>query len=310
MLRNVQGASSLFAALLAAAFLLPAPRARAEDAEARAWRMNVPQFELRDASIVESFRALAARSRALDPAHEGINFAWPDGLPTDVRLNLHLVNVPLREAARYVARLAGMRLAPREYALLFLPDDDLLPNVPPPPSFSAAARTAAELILPRVEFRDATLPAALAFLEAAARAVDPRKTGVNVVLDIPPELRDTRITLSLTNLPFGEALRYAATQANLVVVEESYALVVTLPDGTQPPRPDQQPLPGEPASPDMSQWKSRLDKRTQAASPGAARDLSGDIQPEKSGYIPRRSMGGFPSSLDPNNQLDTNGRAK
>jgi hypothetical protein len=309
--RDVKSLSFPFAALIAIGFLIPPPRALAEDAEARAWRINVPQFELREASIEESIRALAARSRTLDPAHEGVNFVWPAILPADTRLTLRLVNVPLHEVARYVARLAGMRLTPRQHALILLPDDDA--SAPAASRFSAAGRTAGELILARVEFRDATLPAALAYLATSARSADPRKMGVNIVVDIPPEMRDTRITLSLTSVPFGEALRYAATLANLIVVEEPYALIVTTPDAKRTPAPSDPPLAGEQNSPGagpLGQWENPLGQRPEAASRNAARDLNGDIQPEKSGYIPLRSMGGWPLPLDPGNHSDTDSRGK
>ena len=70
---------------------------------------------------------------------------------------------------------------------------------------------------------------ALDFLASRGRALDPKKQGVNIVLDAPVEYRDAKITLSLQNVPLGEALRYAAQLANLVVVEEPYALVLTTP---------------------------------------------------------------------------------
>jgi hypothetical protein len=299
-------------ALLLVVLLFPRGKTLAEDAEAIAWRITVPHFELRDASIEDSIRALAAKSRSLDPAHVGVNFVWPGSLSKTAQLNLCLNNIPLREVARYVGRLAGLRLMSQPHALIFVPEDEH--RVPVAARFSPAADAADQLMLARVEFRDATLLAAIDYLTAAARSVDPHKQGVNVVLDVPSETRDARVTLSLTNLPFGEALRYVAEQANLIVVEETYALVVTTPDSRKTSvRPAAQTLPGgigqraAPAGP----WPNPLAKPAEATTKGyVSRALDGEIQPEKSGFIPIRTMGGWPVAVDPWIKLSTDGQAK
>jgi hypothetical protein len=298
----------VFAAAMAVLCLLSARGTAAEDAGTKAWRTVIPLFELREATVEESIRALTRRGCDLDPAHVGVNFVRPPKLPTDKRLTLRLANVPLYEVARYVGQLSGLRLVVQQHALVFVPENGQ--PAPAKPRFSQPAAKAAEIILPRVEMRDATLPAALAYLERLARAADSRKVGVNVVLDVPAEVREKAITLSLSNVPFGEALRYAAGLANLVVVEESYALVVTLPPQkpSVPKLPDQgeqRPLasPKEPANP--------LAESAEAVSPGSAyRDMNGDLQPRKAGYIPRRSMGGWPLPMDPRNRLGADERVR
>jgi hypothetical protein len=278
----------------------------AQDVEAKSWRMPVGRFELRDASIEESIRALADRSRALDPTHEGINFVRFTNAPTDTQINLRLSNIPLHEAARYVARLAGMRLAVGQHALLFVPDPDA--HSVPDGRVSAAGQIASGIIIPRVEFRNATLAAALRRLEDIARAADRGKLGFNIVLDVPPAQRETPITLSLANVPAREALRYVADLADLVVIEEPYALVVTT-SGARPAPADPAPAlaDGQPSGLDaLAQSRTRLDAQAQPATNNTYRDLNGNLQPEKSGYVPQRSMGGWPMAIDPNNGIGAN----
>ena len=295
---------TIFAPLTALLILAPMPNTRAENVESKAWRTTIPLFELRDASIDESIRALGARSRDLDPSHIGVNFVWPPSLPTDTRLNLRLANVPLYEAARYVGRLAGLRLDSDAHALIFTPD--LGRNTPSKPRFSPAARAAQGLLLPRIEFRDATLGSAITQLGKAARAVDPAQAGVNVVLDIPPETYQRPITLSLTAVPLSEALRYAAELADLMVIEEPYALVVTTrKPSTSPLAPARN---GSEARPYQQAWTPLSKPPEPVTNGGAMRDLEGDIQPDRSGYVGRRSMGGWPLALDPWNQLGSNCR--
>lgn len=93
------------------------------------------------------------------------------------------------------------------------------------PQESAALKQAREIILPKVELREASLVEAVDFLRAKAAEATPDKVQVNVVLK-PGVRTDAMITLSLTNVSFIEALRYAATLANNVLVAEPEALVI------------------------------------------------------------------------------------
>jgi hypothetical protein len=291
--------------------LMPEQKARCENAESKAWQITVPRLELRDASIEESIRALAAKSRVLDPAHEGVNFVWPASLDPAARLNLRLVNVPLCQAARYLARLAGMRLIPQQHAFVFALDEG--GKRPAEYRFSLASATAAEVMLPGVEFKGVALQRVLEDLANAARSVDPRKMGVNVVIDAPPETRSRRITLSLGPVPFGEALHYAASLADLVVIEEPYALVITAPHSKPKLRANNHSLiaqaPASGSSGLPSPWTNRSIEPGAAGQRFVERGLAGEIKPEMSGYVAHRSMGGWPIEMDPKNKLGPESRA-
>ena len=104
------------------------------------------------------------------------------------------------------------------------------------------------IIIPRVDFRDATVRQAVSFLQQRSRdldavEVDPESRGVNIVVKLPavPALAPTtlqgeeetaspapavdgRITLNLSNVPLYEALRYVATLAGLKVKVEPFAV--------------------------------------------------------------------------------------
>jgi general secretion pathway protein D len=105
------------------------------------------------------------------------------------------------------------------------------------------------IIIPRVDFRDATIRQAVTFLQQRSRDLDttessPDQRGVNIFLKLPapgtmitppagefdeasPEAApsaDNRITLNLSNVPLYEALRYVATLAGLKVKVEPFAV--------------------------------------------------------------------------------------
>jgi len=107
------------------------------------------------------------------------------------------------------------------------------------------------IVIPRVDFRDATIRQAISFLQQRSRDLDttesdPERRGVNIVLKLPstpapvpaalqvegesPVLptysADSRITLNLTNVPLYEALRYVATLAGLKVKVEPFAVSI------------------------------------------------------------------------------------
>ncbi len=115
----------------------------------------------------------------------------------------------------------------------------------------------ARITVPRLEFKDATIREAIDFLKEKSRELDatepdPTRRGVNIVLKIDsassasaapaaiPGLEadplaapagaapsaESRITLSLTNIPLGEALKYVANLANLKVKVEQYAVAI------------------------------------------------------------------------------------
>ena len=83
----------------------------------------------------------------------------------------------------------------------------------------------AAMVLPKVDFRQVALGEALESLRQQCARLYPQSAPVSFVL---PEasLASTPITLSLTNVPLTEALRYAADLARANVAYEPYAIVI------------------------------------------------------------------------------------
>jgi hypothetical protein len=85
----------------------------------------------------------------------------------------------------------------------------------------------ATIIIPKVEFREATLGSTLDFLKQQVAKQTDGKVAVNFVLQIPDEQAKTQgVTLSLTNIPFTEVLRYLGTLTNTTFAFEKYAIAV------------------------------------------------------------------------------------
>jgi general secretion pathway protein D len=99
----------------------------------------------------------------------------------------------------------------------------------------SVSRKLEEIRIPSINFRDATVREAIDFIKQRSVALDteesdPNRKGINIVLKLDPTLAGadagTRITLALTDVPLGEALRYIATAANLKIKVEPYAVAI------------------------------------------------------------------------------------
>jgi len=107
-----------------------------------------------------------------------------------------------------------------------------------------------QLIIPKLEFREATFTAALDFLKRKATELSGGKQSVNFVVQVAPESQNTPVTLNLQNIPFTEALRYIAELAGAKVEYQKFAIVIRGPGGasTASTTPDQSGSPA-PATP-------------------------------------------------------------
>lgn len=96
------------------------------------------------------------------------------------------------------------------------------------------------IIIPSLNFRDATIREAIDFLKQKSAELDtsesdPSQRGVNIVLKLDDAggegagVAPSNITLNLSNIPLSEALRYVAQQANLKVKVESFAVAIVPP---------------------------------------------------------------------------------
>src|SRR5262245_42021859 len=76
------------------------------------------------------------------------------------------------------------------------------------PGGSSIQKQLEGLIVPKIEFKEATLDSVLDFLKQTATKVSNGKTEVNFVKQLTEEQAKAKVTLSLTNVPMSEVLRY------------------------------------------------------------------------------------------------------
>ena len=91
----------------------------------------------------------------------------------------------------------------------------------------AVEKKLAAIIIPNLEFKDATLRETLDFLRKKVNDMPNNQQPVNFVMQLPDEQAATaKVTLNLTNIPFTEALRYIGGLAGVSFAYDKYAITV------------------------------------------------------------------------------------
>lgn len=81
--------------------------------------------------------------------------------------------------------------------------------------------------MPKVEFQQATIVEILELLRLRSRDLDPQGKGVDFVLNVPDDSRQRQITLTLTDVPLEEVLRYVCEAASVSYRIEEHAVMIS-----------------------------------------------------------------------------------
>jgi hypothetical protein len=129
---------------------------------------------------------------------------------------------------------------------LFAQNVAVQPNsVPPAAPKSAVLEKAEKIILPKIEFSDATIRDVVAALATKSRELDPEGKGVKFFVTLPPT-DTTTISVSLENVPLTEAVKYVAQLVGLEVDAIGDEIVLRQPKGKAAAM--QEPAAGTPAA--------------------------------------------------------------
>ncbi len=97
------------------------------------------------------------------------------------------------------------------------------------------------IIIPKINFRDATFDSTLKYMSQQVEAVTKGQATANFVPQLPPEQMSQTVSLTLQNVPFPIALKYLGEVARVRFSIEKYAITVKplAPTATPPdPGPD------------------------------------------------------------------------
>jgi hypothetical protein len=122
-----------------------------------------------------------------------------------------------RTAIMYLRRIAAEQAAD--------PSSRTAPN--------ATQAALAQVILPKIELREASLGEVLEFLRQKGNQIADGKVAINFVAQLDEAQKAAKITLNLQNVPFTEALRYVGELGGVEFAYERFAIVVK-PKGSAP----------------------------------------------------------------------------
>ncbi len=97
---------------------------------------------------------------------------------------------------------------------------------PPFPELTPASAAAAQLIVPDLQLRDATVAEAVASLRQKSVEIDLGKRGVEFILKLPPQSAALKLNISLTGYPVHVAARRIAELADLDLRTEADAFIL------------------------------------------------------------------------------------
>ncbi len=204
----------------------PRPAAQPSAAAEKAKRITVARVDFQEAPLEDVVEFLKDESRELDPEKKGVNILLHAPPATRAaKITLQLRDVPLFDAVRYTADIAGLKLTAGENVLLLSPAKvPAVGTLPSAARSSVAGEKARRIVVPLLDFKDAPLNDVLAFLDDQDRELDPDKKGVNILLQAPPGAKLPTITLNLRNIPLLEALGYIAQLADCELAVDDHAL--------------------------------------------------------------------------------------
>ena len=90
----------------------------------------------------------------------------------------------------------------------------------------AETTKASKIIVPRLNFRQATVDEGLSFLLKKSRELDPDKSGVPIILVASEKGKETKFDLDLVNVSIADAIKYLAIAAGLEMTRDGEAFVL------------------------------------------------------------------------------------
>lgn len=160
-----------------------------------------------------------------------------------------------------------------------------------------------------MRFRDVDLIGALKYLRQKAARESDGKVQIPFVVDLPQDFQPRfELTLDLHSVPCSEALRYLGELAGIEFTITPDAVIAHLGQSASRSASQKAEKPTPKATPAKAGLTGVLGKPAEPTAGGhnTYRSTSGVIQPEKSGYLPNRSLNGVFTTADPTGRRDIN----
>jgi|GEM_PF-619625 len=204
--------------------------------------VRIPSIEFSQTPLSDALAFLQQRSVELERAAtgndaQGINILLSDREElADHPVTLRLRDIPIGHAITLAARAAGAQVRVDTFAVMVeLPQ----PDATAPAFYSKRDQQSLRekldtIVIPSIEFSDTPVRDAIEFLVARSMELDPARgtassPGINIALFAGPTTDEPSVTLRLTEIPLGEAIRYTAELAGLSRAIEGNVVILAAP---------------------------------------------------------------------------------
>lgn len=194
-----------------------------------------PQVQFSGATIEEAVEFFRNKSRTLDMnepqvSKRGVNLVLNgDAAASKAMIDLYLHDVPLMEALKYTAELAGLDYQIDDNAVVFIPkskDKVAASSASIAGVEGKAVERAKRIITAQVQFSGASMEEAVEFLRVHMRdREEPIIPGVNLILI--PGGGNATISLDLKDVSIWDALKYSAEMGNYTLSADDHSIILT-----------------------------------------------------------------------------------
>lgn len=189
-------------------------------------KIVLPQVNFRDTTLEEALEFIRIQvTTACDRMEIApLNIVLKPGASNNIRIILDLKDVPLAEALRYIAELANHTLRSDEFSFILEPRVVKAASDQPTNGYAHLEK----LIIPQVQFSDATLEEAVDLLRNDYQnAAEGKMPGVPNIIVRGESSRKTKFDLDLKEVTFLTAMKHIAELSNHSISYEPYAIILT-----------------------------------------------------------------------------------
>jgi hypothetical protein len=173
-------------------------------------------------SCIEWLQKSSAKQTGKGP---GVNFVLDRGVDAGEPITLHLTNVPLLEALRYLSAVSGVEFSLDQYAISVKSAPSGGGLGMPEPATPEEINELESVTLPGLELNHTPLDGVMQSLSRNTFSISNGKMQLCFVTE-PGLNASVPVTLNVTNMPLTEALQYIGELANVDFVFQRYGIWV------------------------------------------------------------------------------------
>lgn len=185
------------------------------------YALKIDEIDLKGATLSETIKFL--RKKAMGK----VNFVLQAN-QTEIPIELHLYDVGIYDAVRYVCMSAGIKYKIVDNTIIVGGNLEKYPGPELPDKKGDADSTMLQRLhsikIPSINFSDSDMQTCVEYLRFSSKKYDGKKQGVNFVL-LPDMQNMSGLTLLLDDVSLYDAVKYLSTSANLDLRIESGAVV-------------------------------------------------------------------------------------